>query len=325
MLKTPTDIATGTHGAEKGFSRRRSDKNLRALFLFILIFTGAIVVGAIIAWPVYEVCALFMDVPFRKVLSRTTLLTGLALSLTYLAYSHRLSFESLGLSGRLIYKPFLIGLGAGLLLMAIIEINLLLLGIHKLDPHQQYALASLLTVLLKGVITGMLVALVEETIFRGALLGGLAHRTNNITALITVSLFYAGVHYIKFRDLPADADINLLTGVTMLPEALIRFTYISYPGIYDGFLTLFLLGLFLGIVRILTSSLIPCIGIHAGIVMGERIVWYVADHAPDNPYQYLVNYYDPFIGYLSSAWLVAFILSYYLLHRKYVISAGHKP
>jgi len=285
-----------------------------------MLFALAIVIGAIIAYPVYEVCALFIDVPFRKVISRTTLLTGFVLSLMYLAYNYRLSFETLRLSGNRIYRQFLMGLGVGLLLMAIIEISLLLLGIHRLDTNQNYALASVLTVLLKGAITGLLVALVEEIIFRGALFGGLSHRTNKITALIAVSLFYAGVHYIKFRDLPADADIHLLTGVTMLPEALIRFTYISYPGIYDAFLTLFLLGLFLGIVRILTNSLIPCIGIHAGIVMGERMIWYVADHSPDNPYNYLVNYYDPFVGYLSSAWLIAFSLLYYFLYRKYLVS-----
>jgi len=289
------------------------------------VFTAAIVVAAIIAYPVYEVCTLFIDVPFRKVVSRTTLLTGLVFSLVYLSYCDKLSFANLGLGGDRIYRRFLAGLCVGLLLMAVIEIHLLFLGIHELDTHRNYALTAVLTVLLKGIITGLLVALVEEMIFRGALFGGLAHRTNKITALITVSFFYAGVHYIKFRDLPADADINLLTGVTMLPEALIRFTYISYPGIYDAFLTLFLLGLFLGIVRILTNSLIPCIGIHAGIVMGERVVWYVADHAPDNPYNYLVNYYDPFMGYLSAAWLVAFSLLYYFLHGKCLFPGNNQP
>ena len=283
---------------------------MRALLVFSAVFISAILFGALLAFPVYEIFSPFGEITFRKTVSRTTLLSGLLFSLFYFSYYNGLSLNRLGIRFGRAHISLFQGLAAGLVIVAIIETNLLLLGIHSLDEERLFTLDQLPKLLFKGLITGLLVGIVEELMFRGALLGGLGRRTNQAVALVTVSLVYAAVHYLKFRDLPADAAINWYTGVNMLPPALFQF---ADPARYDAMISLFFLGLLLGLVRLLTGNLLLCIGIHAGVITGEKLVQHTADFMPGNPHAHLVNRYDPFIGDLASVWLLVFCVSFYFL------------
>ena len=286
---------------------------LRALLVFSGVFIVAILFGALIAYPVYEIYSVFAEVPFKKIISRTTLFSGLLFSLLYLSYCHRLSLQQLGISPHKAHVRLFHGMIAGLAIMAVIESNLLILGIHEPGRDQSFMLNSLSLLLLKGLIVGLLVGVIEEVIFRGALFGGLSRQTNKIAALFMVSLVYAAVHYLKFRELPADTVVTWFTGVSILPQALFQF---ADPTRYDAMLTLFLLGLLLGLVRILTDSLLPCIGIHAGVIAGEKIIQYATDFTPHNPHAHLVNRYDQFMGDLASVWLLVFCLLCYFYYRR---------
>ena len=285
---------------------------MRALLVFSAVFISAILFGALLAYPVYEIFSAFGEIPFRKIVSRTTLLSGLLFSLFYFSYYNGLSLNRLGIRFGRPHTRLLQGLAAGLVIVAIIEANLLLLGIHDLDKERLFTLDHISLLLLKGLFTGLLVGIVEELIFRGALLGGLSRQTNQVVALVTVSLAYAAVHYLKFRDLPADTAINWYTGVTMLPPALFQF---ADPARYDAMLTLFFLGLLLGLVRLLTGNLVLCIGIHAGLVTGEKLIQHIADFMPYSPHAHLVNRYDQFIGDLASVWLLLVCVSFYFYCR----------
>ena len=285
---------------------------MRALSVFSIVFISAILFGAVLAFPIYAVFSEFTEIPFRKIVSRTTLLSGLLFSLCYFYYACGPSFRGLGISFDNAHIRLFQGLAAGVAIMAIIESNLLILGIHNLDEERFFSLGAMSLLLFKGLLTGLLVGLVEELIFRGALLGGLSRHTNKVIALVTVSLVYAAVHYLKFRDLPADTVVNWYTGVTMLPAALFQF---ADPARYDAMLTLFFLGLLLGLVRLLTGSLLACIGIHAGLITGEKVIQSVTAFAPHNPYAHLVNRYDPFVGDLASVWLLVLCVSFYFYYR----------
>ena len=286
---------------------------MRALLVFSAIFISAILFGALLAFPVYEIFSSFGEVPFRKIVSRTTLLSGLLFSLLYFAHYNGLSLRRLGIRSHRAHTRLVQGLAAGFIIVAIIEANLLALGIHDLNAERLLSLERLSLLLLGGLLTGLLVGIVEELIFRGALLGGLSRQTNTALALVTVSLVYAAVHYLKFRDLPADAAIHWYTGLTMLPAALFQF---ADPARYDAMLTLFFLGLLLGLVRLLTGNLLLCIGIHAGLVTGEKLIQHLADFVPHNPHAHLVNRYDPFMGDLASVWLLLLCVSFYFCYRR---------
>ena len=288
-------------------------RTIRALFVLSVVFISAILFGAILAFPVYEIISEFTEIPFRKIVSRTTLFSGLLFSLLYFYCIHGLSLQQLGIRFHKSHIRLFQGLTAGLVIIVIIESSLLFLGIHDLENERIFSLDTLSVLLFKGLLTGLIVGIVEELMFRGALLGGLNHQTNKTVALVTVSLIYAAVHYLKFRDLPADTVITWYTGVAMLPPALFQF---ADPARYDAMITLFFLGLLLGLVRLLTGNLLLCIGIHAGLVTGERVIQHVADFVPHNPHAHLVNRYDPFMGDLASVWLLLCCVSFYFYYRR---------
>lgn len=286
---------------------------MRPLLVFSVVLLSAILSGALLAYPVHEILSAFGTIPFHKTVSRTTLISGLLFSLLYFSYYNGLSLNGLGLRAGRAHIRLLQGLAAGLAIIVVIETTLLLLGIHELDKERFLSLEHIARVLLSGLATGLLVAIVEELMFRGALLGGLSRRTNQALALVMVSLVYSAVHFLKFRALPVDTDVAWYTGVTMIPPALFQF---AQPVRYDTMLTLFFLGLLLGLVRLKTGNLILCIGIHAGLIAGERLVQYLADFVPHSAYAHLVNRYEPFLGDLASVWLLVFCVSFYFLYRR---------
>ena len=64
-------------------------------FVFILVFVLAIVTGAVLAWPVYELLSVLFDPAYRRVITYTTLATGVVISILYLSWYTRPDRNSL--------------------------------------------------------------------------------------------------------------------------------------------------------------------------------------------------------------------------------------
>lgn len=283
-----------------------------AVLVFLSVFIAALVFGAISAYPVYALLSWFSEAEFHRVISRTTLVSGLLFSLLYLRYCGLFSLQGIGwrAPGRSKSVLFFQGLLGGVLILLLMVSSLVLLDIYKFDPAVDTSLAALLKVTIKGLLAGLLVGLIEELIFRGALFSGLHRQSNLLVAMLLTSLLYALVHFIKFRALPAGLEPGWLTGLEVFPAALFRFKY--WPTL-DASITLFILGLFLATVRVRSQSIIPCIGMHAGIVLVLKVFFYLANYEKGSNYDYLVNSYDHQFGYLGSAILLFFLLLYYFL------------
>lgn len=264
------------------------------------------------AYPAHLVFAPFTDTPFHKVISKTTLLSGLVFSLLYLRAYNFLSWQSLGWhdKNKQFRQHLTFGLIAGFVVLVLITSNKLLLGLYEFDSEAELHFQAIFIAVLKAIITGTLVSLIEETIFRGALFSGLSKQNNVWVALFLTSALYAAVHFLKFRALPEGTDIGWLTGVHMIPIALFRF---SDPVIIDSFLTIFLLGILFGMMRMQTGNIIQCLGFHIGIVATLRLVYYFTDYVRGSEWDYLVNRYEHQFGYITSAYLLIAIVLYYLI------------
>ncbi|MFT5131905.1 MAG: membrane protease YdiL (CAAX protease family) [Gammaproteobacteria bacterium] len=283
---------------------------MRIALIFISVFVGALIFGAIAAYPVYIGLAHFNELPFHKVISRTFLLSGLLFSISYLYFCGQLTKDGIGWRTGTHTKKrmFVTGLASGVLIVLLLDSSLLLLGIYELDARVDTSAVTLLWVAIKAIATGILVGLVEEIIFRGALFGGLNKQANATIALLATSLVYAAVHFLKFREVPAEVDIGWFTGVEIIPIALFRF---SNPVTIDSFITLFILGVLFALIRIRSKSLIPCIALHAGIVAALKFMNYLTNYKSGSSYDFLVNKIDHQFGYLASGLLLLAILIYY--------------
>ncbi|MCZ6525913.1 MAG: CPBP family intramembrane metalloprotease [Gammaproteobacteria bacterium] len=288
---------------------------MRSIIFFIIIIISALLIGALASYPSYMLVSLLTEARFHKLVSHTTLLSGLLLSLFYLKLCG-VSFKDAfctGIKRQNVWRDIVVSFSAGALILIAVESCLLSLAIHQPDPVITYQWTVLLKILIKSLLSGLVVALIEETIFRGALLGGLARQTNVMTALIISALIYAAVHFIKYPAPAADVDIAWFTGLEMLSHAFSRFADAT---IIDAFTTLFTLGLLLGLIRLRTGNIIQCIGLHAGIVTIHKMAAYLTNYHPGKPYDFLVNAYSSQFGYLATACLSLAIILYYIFFMK---------
>ena len=283
---------------------------MRAVVIFFILISLVIAMGPLLAYPVHLALENFVGLPFHKLISHITLICGLVFSGIYLKINQMYSRQAFGFNGPLnnFLKQMIQGIFAGILIFAFLKIFLILLGIHQIKPNLDYFWLNLLLIFIKALLSGLAIGLIEESIFRGALFSGLYQKTSAIIAVSLTSLVYAAVHFLKYRALPEGTEITWLTGLEMLPNAFFK---LSYPNIIDHFLTLFTLGVLLAMIRIRNGNIAMCIGVHAGIVMTMKVTGRFSDYTPGNRFDFLVNWVDHTLGYLSFAWLLVLSIVYW--------------
>ena len=265
------------------------------ILLTILMLVCCYLLGAIFAYPLYLLLADAESGDFHRYARHTTLLFGLIIS--WLMW-RSVSNHNRPLFNRSVpvWAGILQGVILGCLLFACIESLLLLLGIRALAPDQTITLSFIGAVLLKGLVTGLLVSLLEEMIFRRHIYNTLQTRHDAWLVIPVSAGLYAIVHFIDFP--PTNpSNIDWFTGLQSLPEA---FSGLLQTDIWDTFLTLFLLGCLLGIFRARYHSIAYCIGIHAGVVAGVKLSRKLTEFNADSNLAILVNQTDRQQGLLAS-------------------------
>ncbi|OGT77100.1 MAG: hypothetical protein A2W76_03235 [Gammaproteobacteria bacterium RIFCSPLOWO2_12_47_11] len=283
---------------------------MRQFFLLFIVIIMAFVCGALFSCPLYILLQVFGDIPFHKITSQLSSLFGLVFIFLYLRFNHILDRTTAGfnLAHVSVKREVFTGMVAGIAIMLVLAVALLLLGMIVPEPELDISLKFIITVLIKAILSGIMVALIEETLYRGALLGGLSKTTNVLAAIFISSAIYSAVHFIKFPRVPDGTDINWLTGFVILSDSFHRFTD---PAIVDSFLALFAFGVLLALVRLNRGNIIQCMGIHAGVVIAIKIIRESTDYAPGNNFEFLVNRHDHLLGYLALFWLIIIIAVYY--------------
>jgi membrane protease YdiL (CAAX protease family) len=157
----------------------------------------------------------------------------------------------------------------------------------------------------KSIPAALSASLIEEIIFRGALLGIFLRTFRPFWAIVLLSVLFAGMHFLQPPDdiavfvrptgplLEGQVYIDPESGgagFELLKLIGLRFTN-PIPLLYE-FATLALVGLILGYARFTTSSLWLPIGLHAGWVFAFKLFNAIADRNPD-----LDSRYDLYIGH----------------------------
>jgi len=268
---------------------------LRSLIIFLLVFAGALFAGALITYPLHLLVSFFTEHEFTDLAIRATQICGLLFSLLYLRYACKLSLESIGLKiqpGRLL-PEFTYSFLAGLMILLLLATGLMLFGVYELDSNRVINLSTLTRLAIGAMLTGLAVALFEEIVFRGALQQGLIKKSNPATAIIAISIIYAAVHFIDYRE---SASLDWLTAPTQFWSA---YSHLITVETVDAFLSLFVLGLLLGLIRMRSGHIIQCIGLHAGIVAGVKAFRFFLEYNPDNGFNFLVSSYDNRLGIMA--------------------------
>lgn len=278
------------------------------------MFAGALFAGTLISYPLHLFISQFAEADFADIVIRATQLTGLLFSLFYLKYADVLSLQGIGLKpeqgGYL--DPAGYGFLGGLVILGLLALGLVLTGIYGFHPDREISVAIITRLVLGAILTGIVVALFEETVFRGALLQGLARQSGPLTALLTTSIIYAAVHFIYFEE-PSAGNVSWSTAPLQFFQAYSQFMTAEK---IDAFLSLFMLGVLLGLVRLKTGNIIQCIGLHAGLVAGIKLFRFFTLYNPDTQYPYLVSPHDYRLGYMALLLLTVITVIYYFYHYR---------
>ncbi|MCG3149243.1 MAG: hypothetical protein PCFJNLEI_02703 [Verrucomicrobiae bacterium] len=120
-------------------------------------------------------------------------------------------------------------------------------------------------------VTALVVAVIEETFFRGGLQGGLQRGMPWQVALVVASVIYSALHFMKPTGVRlAAADVTWMSGFEWV--RLILANNFTRPEVLTGFVTLCVAGGLLGWGFVKTGALYFSIGLHAGWVLANELV-----------------------------------------------------
>jgi membrane protease YdiL (CAAX protease family) len=268
----------------------------RIFLAFVLVLLGAMLLAAIASPWVQALLAPIAQFPLHRVFSRLTML-GVLGGTAWLLIRQRLAQrELLGFKRPWprFLRRLLVGLLAGLALMTLALVPLFLLDLRAWNERFPADFGALLALLLKGLGSGLLVALIEETFFRGAMQGALQRQGANRWALFAVPLLYSAVHFLgRAASVPYD-EVNGWSGFTAWHGF---FSLFAEPlRILDAFVALYCVGLLLALVRRRWGDLAGCIGLHAGFVAVIAVFRRISAPAADNGWSFMVGSFDGLLG-----------------------------
>ncbi len=202
--------------------------------------------------------------PLHRFFDRAILVAAVGLAWPLWRYLDMRRMEDFGLArNRERWRHLGWGLFLGIAGLWIVAQLMMEAGRAKYIPHWKYERV------LGAVATAAVVAVLEETIFRGFLFGVLRKRLRPAMAIFSLSFIFAFLHFWKppwrYR---FPEPIGWTSAFEMLPD--LGWQFGSPRLMVGGFLTLFLVGATLAYAAYKTRSLYLGIGLHAGWVFALR-------------------------------------------------------
>lgn len=237
----------------------------RALALYLLaVFAG----GALLApWLYHGVQALAEGVPalesvsrmpFARYVNRALMLAALIGLPWYVRGAGIRTWREAGVpAGGIRWKTFGASFALGFVSLAAVCAIALAFGGRTIKPRDPGEFAGQFV---GALATALIVGVIEELLFRGAIFGGLNRAMRWPAALALSSAVYAIVHFMARPTNPPEVD--WLSGLHVLPTMLEGMTELHT--LIPAFLSLTLAGVILGLAYQWTGDLSASVGIHAG-------------------------------------------------------------
>jgi membrane protease YdiL (CAAX protease family) len=212
--------------------------------------------------------------PFHRYVNRSLIVLGVLGLVPYLRRIGVRSWTGAGLGrtpamGKHLGQGFLLGFGS----LAIVAVVTVMAGARNLN--HQHTGAEVLKHIGNAGLAAILVAPLEELLFRGALFGGLRKACAWPGALLVSSALYALVH---FFERPASPEtVDWASGLVVLGRMMRGF--VDLDTLIPGFFNLTLAGIILGLGYHLSGTLYFSIGLHAGWIFWLKSFGFMTEEA----------------------------------------------
>lgn len=290
---------------------------MRAFFWFLAAVVVALLIGACIAYPAFELASHLGNWAFHRVASRIAMLV-LAVELFWLARHLAIRTKSdfgYGLPrSRFISQCIwwsVIGMASA------IPGAWFLLGTHirVLDPAFALTAGACLKIFLVGVGSGISVAIIEETVMRGAIHTSIQRQSGPWAAALLTAPLFALLHFFAKVRIPPE-EVGWGSGFDLIARS---FAPLSHPlAVLDSFLAWLIVGLVLSLTRVLTGNIAVAIGLHAGWVIILRMLQQSTQRGPSSPYDAWVGNFDGLVGYWIVPWGITLALLLWITRHLWV-------
>jgi len=233
-------------------------------------FIGIVIVAALLApilfWSAQSLAAhglfsFLAKYDFETFFHRSVLIAAALLLWPLLRFIHVRSMGDLGLAPNPRWGRDLCA-GILLSLIPLLCCGALLVVFHVYSFRHTFAWPRLGKVL----VASLIVPYIEETFFRGIVLGVLLRTGRKYIAVLAVSALFAAVHFLKAPE-RTSAIATWTSGLNSIAHS---FGRVGDPMMLaSAFATLFLFGCILAVARVHTHSLWLPIGLHAGLIFGS--------------------------------------------------------
>jgi membrane protease YdiL (CAAX protease family) len=289
-----------------------------AWFLGVILLAG--LVGASIAYPAYELTSTFASWAFHRVASRIAMLVLVAELVWLCRHLNLRTKRDFGYA--LPQRRFLaVSLGWGVIGMATAGLGaafLLTTHLRVMDPSFVPSAAGLVRIFLVGVGSGIAVALLEETVFRGVMHTAIERESGPWTAALLTAPLFAVLHFFAKVRIPA-ADVGWGSGFDLL---LLSFAPLGHPAlVFDSFLSWLAVGLILSLTRALTGNIAVALGLHGGWVVVLRMLQEATAGGSSPAYSAWVGRFDGLLGYWLLPWGTAIAVVLWLTRSAWVPAA----
>lgn len=284
-------------------------------FLCLIVMAG--VIGACLSYPAYELTSTFAGWAFHRVAGRIAMLV-LALELVWfcrhLGISTRRDF-GYGLPWRTFLAQSLLWGLIGVGTAAVGAAFLLATGLRTPTAEFVPSVADGLRLLLTGLSSGIVVALIEETVMRGAMHTAIERDSNALTAALLTAPLFAALHFFAKVRIPP-AEINWYSGFDLLARSFAPLAH--FGGVFDAFLSWLAVGLLLSYTRVLTGNIAVAIGLHAGWVVVLRVLQESTVRGTEPAYAVWVGRFDGLLGLWLLPWATFIGAALWLTRRLWV-------
>jgi uncharacterized protein len=235
---------------------------------FVAVLAGVVLSAAVLAPALHDL----LPYPFERIFKRL-LMAGAVLGVVVFVRFRKDMFVRFGMawtpdSARFLWTGFVTGL-ASLIVFAIVS---------TVAGHADVALRQLtgfqwIQRIAGGLLTGVLIGILEELLFRGFVFTYLRDRVfrgRAVQGMIAASLLYASLHFLNVRKPVISPDPGLADSFKLILAPVQSLA--DWPSMWPAAVGLFLFGMVLNGCVLRTGSLYPSIGLHAGCVTFLRVV-----------------------------------------------------
>jgi uncharacterized protein len=293
---------------------------LRAFAWFLGAILLAGLLSALLAYPTYELTSSFANFAFHRVASRIAMLL-LAAELVWVCRHLQLTAKrdfGYGLPWRRFVRLTLLWGAIGAASAAVGAFFLLSTHLRIMNPGFTPGALSFIRIFAVGLGSGITVALIEETVMRGAMHTAIERESGPWSAALLTAPLFAALHFFAKAGM-APEELGWGSGFELLQRSFAPWGHPSL--VFDSFLSWFAVGLILSLTRVLTGNIAVAIGLHAGWVVVLRMLQEATRGGNAPAYAFWVGRFDGLLGYWLLPWAVCIAGALWLTRARWAPAA----